>query len=96
MAVHFRSQDRKSDLIGRALYSDYVSLLHVSRKAVDQDHQRKPVRRVSRRIFRRKIKLFCQNLGKKKQEGEQTATETMDDVVNPMDDVVDPLAEDKQ
>ena len=47
-------------------------------------------------IFRRKIKLFFQNLGKKKQEGEQTATETMDDVVNPMDDVVDPLAEDKQ
>ena len=26
-------------------------------------------------IFRRKIKLFFQNLGKKKQEGEQTATE---------------------
>ncbi|MBQ9268403.1 MAG: hypothetical protein IJ206_02685 [Oscillospiraceae bacterium] len=47
-------------------------------------------------IFRRKIKLFFQNLGKKKQEGEQTVTETMDDVVNPMDDVVDPLAEDKQ
>lgn len=47
-------------------------------------------------IFRRKIKLFFQNLGKKKQEGEQTAAETMDDVVNPMDDVVDPLAEDKQ
>lgn len=47
-------------------------------------------------IFRRKIKLFFQNLGKKKQEGEQTATETMDDVVNPMDNVVDPLAEDKQ
>ena len=47
-------------------------------------------------IFRRKIKLFFQNLGKKKQEGEQTATETMDDVVNPMDDVVDPMAGDKE
>ena len=47
-------------------------------------------------IFRRKIKLFFQNLGKKKQEDVPAAADTMSDVVNPLDDVVDPMAEDEK
>lgn len=45
-------------------------------------------------IFRRKVKLFFQNLGKKKD-----TTEIKDvveaDVVNPMDETIDPMADDK-
>lgn len=45
-------------------------------------------------IFRRKIKLFFQNLGKKKQkDAEAPAADAEADVVNPMDDVVDPMAD---
>ncbi len=40
-------------------------------------------------IFRRKIKLFFQNLGKKKETPAQTEAEA--DEFNPMEDVVDPL-----
>ena len=48
-------------------------------------------------IFRRKIKLFFQNLGKKKQdEPAEAAAEVMEDVINPMEDVVDPFAETAQ
>ncbi len=48
-------------------------------------------------IFRRKIKLFFQNLGKKnKKEASAEKGETGADVVNPMEDVVDPMAEDSQ
>ena len=45
-------------------------------------------------IFRRKIKLFFQNLGKKERD-EAAAAETVDDVtdtVDPLADTVDPLA----
>lgn len=43
-------------------------------------------------IFRRKIKLFFQNLGKKKQsEAEDLSASIMEDVVNPMEDVVNPM-----
>lgn len=48
-------------------------------------------------IFRRKIKLFFQNLGKKKEPvQEKTADAVSADSFNPMDDVVDPMAEDEQ
>jgi len=49
-------------------------------------------------IFRRKIKLFFQNLGKKKAEDAvETVEEAAADAFNPMDDVVDPMSgEDKQ
>lgn len=44
-------------------------------------------------IFRRKIKLFFQNLGKKDKKDTSSTVQTMSsDVVNPMDDLVDPLA----
>lgn len=46
-------------------------------------------------IFRRKIKLFFQNLGKKKTTTEAPAAEDMGGEFNPMEDVVDPMAEDK-
>ena len=47
-------------------------------------------------IFRRKIKLFFQNLGKKK---DTTATDVKEDVggeFNPMEDVVDPMDDEKK
>lgn len=43
-------------------------------------------------IFRRKIKLFFQNLGKKKKGEAPAVPETGDDAVNPMDEV-NPMAE---
>ena len=44
-------------------------------------------------IFRRKIKLFFQNLGKKKETAEDAATSVSEEAgsFNPMDDVVDPM-----
>lgn len=45
-------------------------------------------------IFRRKIKLFFQNLGKKKEPEVTTPAEEADSF-NPMDDVVDPMADDE-
>ena len=48
-------------------------------------------------IFRRKIKVFFQNLGKKKQkDAPAESASAADDVVNPMDDVVDPMADNSQ
>lgn len=47
-------------------------------------------------IFRRKIKLFFQNLGKKKEAPTQTVEATEADSFNPMDDVIDPMAEDEK
>ena len=46
-------------------------------------------------IFRRKIKLFFQNLGKKKSAEETQTTEEVGGEFDPMADVVDPMAEDK-
>lgn len=46
-------------------------------------------------IFRRKIKLFFQNLGKKKDNTEAAGTEEVGGEFDPMADVVDPMAEDK-
>ena len=46
-------------------------------------------------IFRRKIKLFFQNLGKKKSTDEPQTTEEVGGEFDPMADVVDPMAEDK-
>lgn len=46
-------------------------------------------------IFRRKIKLFFQNLGKKKAGAEAASTEDVGGEFDPMADVVDPMAEDK-
>lgn len=43
-------------------------------------------------IFRRKIKLFFQNLGKKDKKMDSTSAPSMSaDVVNPMDDLVNPM-----
>lgn len=47
-------------------------------------------------IFRRKIKLFFQNLGKKKETPVETVEAQEADSFNPMDDVVDPMAEAKE
>ena len=47
-------------------------------------------------IFRRKIKLFFQNLGKKKTAGEEAPADDTALDFNPMDEVVDPMAEDDQ
>ena len=47
-------------------------------------------------IFRRKIKLFFQNLGKKKETPVETVAAEEADSFNPMDDVIDPMAEDKK
>ena len=47
-------------------------------------------------IFRRKIKLFFQNLGKKKQAPAETVEAAEADSFNPMDDVLDPMAEDQE
>lgn len=46
-------------------------------------------------IFRRKIKLFFQNLGKKKADAETASTEDIGGEFDPMADVVDPMSEDK-
>lgn len=46
-------------------------------------------------IFRRKIKLFFQNLGKKKDTKEDSATEEVGGEFDPMADVVDPMDENK-
>lgn len=46
-------------------------------------------------IFRRKIKLFFQNLGKKKDTQEAKATEEIGGEFDPMADVVDPMDENK-
>lgn len=46
-------------------------------------------------IFRRKIKLFFQNLGKKKDTSAKKE-ETLGGEFNPMDDVVDPMAEEEK
>lgn len=48
-------------------------------------------------IFRRKIKLFFQNLGKKKEAPTETVEADQEaDSFNPMDDVIDPMAEEKE
>ena len=47
-------------------------------------------------IFRRKIKLFFQNLGKKKDTAASDVKENIGGEFNPMDDVVDPMADDKK
>ena len=47
-------------------------------------------------IFRRKIKLFFQNLGKKKQPDAPSATEVEADTFNPMDEVVDPMEDSEE
>lgn len=47
-------------------------------------------------IFRRKIKLFFQNLGKKKETPVETVAVEEADSFNPMDDVIDPMADDKK
>lgn len=46
-------------------------------------------------IFRRKIKLFFQNLGKKKAADTETAGESFGGEINPMADVVNPMDEEK-
>lgn len=46
-------------------------------------------------IFRRKIKLFFQNLGKKKDTATETTREDLGGEFNPMDDVVDPMDDSK-
>lgn len=46
-------------------------------------------------IFRRKIKLFFQNMGKKKQETAAPADNTPEEF-NPMDEVVDPMADEEK
>ena len=46
-------------------------------------------------IFRRKIKLFFQNLGKKKEAPVEQAAAEDAGSFNPMDDVIDPMAEEK-
>jgi len=46
-------------------------------------------------IFRRKIKLFFQNMGKKKQEAAAPAEESAE-AFNPMDEVVDPMADEEK
>lgn len=48
-------------------------------------------------IFRRKIKLFFQNLGKKKDAaGESVPVDSLGDDVDPMADVVDPFGDEKK
>ena len=48
-------------------------------------------------IFRRKIKLFFQNLGKKKKAPTETVEAVQEaDSFNPMDDVVNPMEETKE
>lgn len=46
-------------------------------------------------IFRRKIKLFFQNLGKKKAADTETTAEHFGGEIDPMADVVNPMEEDK-
>lgn len=46
-------------------------------------------------IFRRKIKLFFQNLGKKKDNDSAPATHDFGGEIDPMADVVNPMEEDK-
>lgn len=46
-------------------------------------------------IFRRKIKLFFQNLGKKKEQEAPTAAQSFGDEIDPMADVVNPMEEDR-
>lgn len=46
-------------------------------------------------IFRRKIKLFFQNLGKKKDADTETTGESFGGEIDPMADVVNPMEEDK-
>ena len=46
-------------------------------------------------IFRRKIKLFFQNLGNKKTDAAAAVSDDLGKDFNPMDEVVDPMAEDK-
>ena len=47
-------------------------------------------------IFRRKIKLFFQNLGKKKDTTAADVKEEAGGEFNPMDDVVDPMDDEKK
>ena len=47
-------------------------------------------------IFRRKIKLFFQNLGKKKEKDAPAETEEAGGEFNPMADVVDPMDEEQK
>lgn len=46
-------------------------------------------------IFRRKIKLFFQNLGKKKEQDAPAAAQSFGDEIDPMADVVNPMEEDR-
>ena len=47
-------------------------------------------------IFRRKIKLFFQNMGKKKQEDTAAPADTTPEEFNPMDEVIDPMADEEK
>lgn len=46
-------------------------------------------------IFRRKIKLFFQNLGKKKEQDAAPTAQDFGGEIDPMADVVNPMEEDK-